>query len=439
MGDGDREGYDGAAVSALSVLPVPPGSKGFAVPPGPGVAAVTGAGLAGAGATLFGGALSFPLLALRDTAVAHNISQLARFTAANGVGLAPHAKTTMAPQLFARQLAAGAWGLTAATIEQVMVYRQFGVRRVLLANELLDPAAIGWLAAELRADPEFEFCCYVDSLGGVELLDQVLAGIPGWTETGRRLDVLVELGYPGGRTGCRTQAQARAVAAAAAGTPVLAVAGVAGYEGGLGHHRTAEVLAAVEAWCRQLLELLREFGSAGVLAGSGLVTAGGSAFPDVVARVFAERPAGVTALLRSGSYITHDHGLYAELSPFTAAAGSDYALRPALELWARVLSRPEPGLAVLALGRRDVGFDSGLPIPDGVRTGHGETRPGRDLRVSQLNDQHAYLEVPAEHPLKPGDLVRLGISHPCTTLDRWRHLVLLDDDDRVLDVITTFF
>jgi len=253
------------------------------------------------------------------------------------------------------------------------------------------------------------------------------------------LGVLVELGYPGGRTGCRTPEATRAVAAAAAGTSTLGVTGVAGYEGGLGHHRDAEVLTAVEAWCRQLLDLLGELRSDGVLSGAGLVTAGGSAFPDVVARVFAERPAGVTALLRSGSYITHDHGLYAELSPFTASAASPYALRPALELWARVLSRPEPELALLGLGRRDAGFDSGLPIPDLVRTRDGKLLPGNELLVTQLNDQHAYLEVAPEHPLAPGDLVRLGISHPCTTLDRWRHLVLLDDDDRVLDVISTFF
>jgi D-serine deaminase-like pyridoxal phosphate-dependent protein len=430
-------GYDVAAVSALSGLPVPPGSKGFTVSHVAGE--MTGAGLAGSGATLFGGALNFPLLTLRDSAVAHNIDQLARFTADTGVQLAPHAKTTMAPQLFARQLAAGAWGLTAATIEQVMAYRRFGVRRVLLANELLDPAAIGWLAEELLADPAFEFCCYVDSLIGLELLDQVLAGVPGWVQAGRRLNVLVELGYPGGRTGCRTAQQARVVAAAAADTSALAVTGVAGYEGGLGHHRSADVLDAVESWCRQLLELLGALRADGVLSGPGLVTAGGSAFPDVVARVFAERPAGVIALLRSGSYITHDHGLYAGLSPFTEATGSAYTLRPALELWARVLSRPEPGLAVLALGRRDVGFDSGLPIPNLVRTLGGELLSADGFRVTQLNDQHGYLDVPAEHPLQPGDLVRLGISHPCTTLDRWRHLVLLDDDDRVLDVITTYF
>jgi D-serine dehydratase len=408
--------HDAAAVRDLSAQPIPVGSKGFTVrhggPP------ISGETLAAAGATLFGGRLSFPVLILRDGAVTHNIDSLARFTTAHGLELAPHAKTAMAPQLFARQLDAGAWGLTVATIDQVRVLREFGVRRVLLANELLDAGAAVWLAEELLADPSFEFCCYVDSLAGVRLLEQALSTVPSWMATGRRLNVLVELGFTGGRTGVRSLDAGRQVARAVAATSTVAVIGVAGYEGGLGATRFAGVLDRVETWCRSLLELLELLRADGVLSGPGLVTAGGSSFPDVVTRVFADRPAGVTAVLRSGSYLTHDEGLYARLSPFTAPAGSDYRLRPALELWAQVLSRPEPGLAVLGAGRRDIGFDQGMPPAD---------------------DQHAYLELPEDHPLKPGDLVQLGISHPCTTLDHWRYVVLLDDGDRVLDVVSTFF
>ncbi len=429
--------HDQAAVTALSAAPIPFGTKGFSVlhagPPD------TGQALVAAGATLLGGRLSFPVLALRDSAVGQNVAALARFAADHGVELAPHAKTAMAPQLFARQLEAGAWGLTVATIDEVRVLRAFGVRRVLLANELLDAGAIAWLAAELLADEDFEFCCYVDSREGVLRLAEVLGANPAWTDADRRFTVLVELGFDGGRTGCRSRAGAQAVAAAVAATSTLAVIGVAGYEGGLGGERTPEVLSRVEDWCRQLLDLLEQLRADGVLAGPGLVSAGGSAFPDAVAEVFGQRRGGVTALLRSGSYITHDEGLYAGLSPFTVAAGSDYPLRAALELWAQVLSRPEPGLAVLGVGRRDVGFDQGLPPVDQAQTGDGELYPAAELRITALNDQHAYLEVPPEHALKPGDLVRLGISHPCTTLDRWRYVVLLDDDDRVMDVVTTFF
>jgi len=300
---------------------------------------------------------------------------------------------------------------------------------------LVDPDSIAWLAEELRSDPGFEAYCYVDSLEAVRLLDRVLTANP----AGRRLNVLVELGYPGGRTGCRTVAGARTVAAAAAGTATLAVVGAAGYEGGLGHDRSAAVVTAVRDWCAELLGLLDQLADDGLLTGPGLVSAGGSAYPDVVAAAFGSRRAGVQAVIRSGSYITHDDGLYAELSPFTPVAGSPDVLQPALELWARVLSRPEPGLAILDLGRRDAGFDQALPNPRRVRSAAGSLRPATGLRVTQLNDQHAFVDVPPEFALEPGDLVGLGISHPCTTIDRWRHLVLVDDDDRVLDVLRTYF
>src|SRR5262249_55824953 len=118
---------------------------------------------------------------------------MAAYCAAAGVRLAPHGKTTMAPQLFARQLAAGAWAVTAATVGELHVCREFGIPRVLLANELTDPAGATWLAGELAARPGFECYVYADSLAGVRLLDEAVRQ----ASPGRPLSVLVELGYPG--------------------------------------------------------------------------------------------------------------------------------------------------------------------------------------------------------------------------------------------------
>ena len=182
-----------------------------------------------------------PLLLLRDSALRHNARAMADWCTSAGVRLAPHGKTTMAPQLFARQLAAGAWGITAATISQAQVYRAFGVDRVLIANELTDRAGIRWLATELTADPEWECYAYVDSIAGVGLLDEALRA----AAASRPLPVLVELGFPGGRTGCRSVAEALVVAAAVSQAPTLALAGVAGFEGGLGTDASQSTLDAV--------------------------------------------------------------------------------------------------------------------------------------------------------------------------------------------------
>ena len=415
-----------ALIESLRNRPIPPAQKGFGAIAAAGEVSV--AELAGQRPSLFGGRFTMPLLVLRESALEHNASAMAAWCARAGVLLAPHGKTTMAPQLCARQLAAGAWAITAATISQVQAYRAFGVARVLIANELTDPAGIGWLAAELTADPGFECYAYADSMAGAALLDTALAAA-GAT---RPLQVLVELGFPGGRTGCRTMAQALDVAAAVGRAGSLSLAGVAGYEGGIGKDTGQATLDKVAAYCGTLREL------AGQLPGEPppggwIVTAGGSAYFDVVVRELA----GHRLVLRSGCYLTQDHGEYAHLTPGAARGGPD--LVPAIELWAPVLSRPEPALALACAGRRDVSFDQGMPVPLRVRRADGQLAEAGELAVTRLDDQHAYLSVPGGYELSPGDLVGMGISHPCTCLDKWRLIPVVDDEYRLTDAVYTFF
>ena len=417
-------------LEALRNRPIEPTEKGFCALAGGQDGPVTAARLATATPPLHAAGFSYPLLTLRQAAVRNNVEAMAAYCAAAGVELAPHGKTAMSPELAALQLSHGAWGITVATIGQLATYRAFGFPRLLLANELVDGAGIAWLAAELAADPGFEAYCYVDSVDGVSVLDRVLTAHP----AGRPLPVLVEIGHAAGRTGCRTDEAALAVAKAAAATGTLTLAGVAGYEGNLRGATPAQTLGLVGSFCRRLRAL------ADLLPTDRepIVTAGGSAYFDVVAAELAAGD-GVTAILRSGAYLTHDHGDYQAISPATRGVAGAPALRPAIEVWAQVLSRPEPGLALLGAGRRDAGFDSGLPVPlravrrDGGRLGVDGTA------VTELNDQHAYLRLPEGSALAPGDLVGLGISHPCTTLDKWRVIPVVNSDDRVVDVVHAFF
>jgi D-serine dehydratase len=430
---------------ALRERPIDPTEKGF----GPLTAnggGVTAARLAAARPALHTAGFSYPLLTLRESALANNIEAMAAYCDRAGVALAPHGKTAMSPELAARQLAHGAWGITVATVGQLRTYRAFGFPRLLLANELVDEAGIAWLATELAADPGFEAYCYVDSTEGVAILDRVLTLQP----AGRRLGVLIEIGHARGRTGCRTDADALEVAKAAAATGTLRVAGVAGYEAGyepgykqsIGAESQAEALGLIASFCRRLRSLAETLADgSGASPGSGdelIVTAGGSAYFDVVTReLTAGGTAGMTVILRSGAYVTHDHGYYGTVSPAYRDAAGAPVLRPALELWAQVLSRPEPGLALLGAGRRDVGFDKGLPVPlRVVRRGVASEVSGE---VTELNDQHAYLRLDEETALAPGDLVCLGISHPCTTLDKWRVIPVVSEDGHVIDTVHAFF
>jgi D-serine deaminase-like pyridoxal phosphate-dependent protein len=374
------------------------------------------------GQSLFGGTFGWPLLVARAGAVERNIATVAAYARRHGVALAPHGKTTMAPTLFQAQLAAGAWGITVATADQARVCREFGVPRVLIANQLLDPAPLAWAAAE--TDAGFELYFQVDSRDGVAAA-AATSGV-------RPLPVLVEIGYPGGRTGCRTVPAALAVARAVAASPRLALAGVTGYEGGL---PDAPAVAA-------FLDLLRTAAVelAGLLPPSVVVSAGGSAWFDVVAdRLPGDWLPGheVVPVLRSGAYVTHDDGYYREHTPFNRLAGEG-RLEPALELWAQVTSTPEPGLAIAGMGKRDAPFDEGLPVALAVRRPSGTTSPASGLTVTRLMDQHAFLAVDGVD-VAPGDLVRFGISHPCTAFDKWRAIPLVDDADVVVDVLRTYF
>jgi D-serine dehydratase len=344
--------------------------------------------------------LPLPLLVLRDSAIEHNLQLMARWCAERGLSLAPHGKTTMAPALIRRQLEAGAWAMTAATVPQLAVMRAAGANRVILANELVGAPEIAWFEREREGIEAF---CLVDSVAGAQAL---AAGVS------RPLGVLIELGGP--RAGCRTVEHALAVAEAIA--PPLVLAGVEGFEGTLPAEEVDGFLALLRATVAAL-DVRGAFGEEIV------VTAGGSAFFDRVAEQLRfdglSRP--VRVVVRAGCYLTHDDGLYADATPLPE-------LRAALELWARVLSCPEAGLAIAGFGKRDAPYDLGLPV---VRSHAG-------VRVDSLNDQHAYLHDPGG-VLRVGDTVVCGISHPCTAFDKWPLIAVADDDDTVVGAVRTYF
>ncbi|WP_184667318.1 amino acid deaminase [Saccharothrix violaceirubra] len=377
------------------------------------------------GLDLFADGFVGPLVVLDRAALEHNLTTMARWCAERGVLLAPHGKTTMAPQLFARQLVHGAWGLTAANISQLRVYRAFGVRRVLLANQLVDPAGLRWLAAELDAHPGFEFTCWVDSVAAVERMSEVLT---------RPVDVLVELGARGGRTGARDLPTARAVAEAVRRSPVLRLAGVAGYEGALAHDASVTSRSIVDNYLFHLRELVLDLDFE---VDEPIVTAGGSAYFDQVADALTEPwPFRVRPVLRSGAYITHDDGFYRGISPFGRMPGAT-GLRSALTAWAQVTSRPQEDLALLTLGKRDASFDEGLPEPHVVRGRDGIARPVK-ATVTALNDQHTFVSLPAGSPVEVGDWLGLGLSHPCTVFDKWQVIPVVEGTT-VVDLVRTYF
>lgn len=362
-----------------------------------------------------------PVLTLGAAELAHNERVVFSWAREEGLLLAPHGKTTMAPALWHRLLDAGAWGLTFATPWQVDYAVSAGVRTIMLANDLADVAAATRFSHHV-ADG-VRIVVWADSLDTVALLGAHGGPAP--------LEVLVDLGGAGGRTGARSVAAGEAVAQAIAAAPGLVFAGVAGYEGPFGGVRAEQ--PAVDAFLGDLRELHAR--TAHLAPGRPILSAGGSAWPDRVAAVLGGTP-DADVIVRSGAFQVHDDGLYGRESPFGGVAGGD-RLRSAMHVFSRVVSQPEPRLAILDAGRRDVSYDIDLPVPQRV-LGGGEVAGV----VRKLNDQHAFLQTEGTAP-SVGSVVRLGLSHPCTALDKWRVIPLIDDPDSddplVVGAIMTVF
>jgi D-serine dehydratase len=414
---------------------VEPGTKG--IPPQAGTLKLGEIGRRGW--NLLRGDLTMPAAVLRQTALRRNSAAMRHFLAAHRMAIAPHGKTTMAPQLFALQHDDGAWGITVSTVQHLAICRRFAFDRVIIANELVGAAEIDAVFAALAESPDLELYVLIDSIEGVERL------AAGGRRSGAldRINCLLEVGIAGGRTGCRTLEAAMAVARAAAEAG-LPLRGVEGFEGILAD------TAAVDAFLDFLCDTAEAIFAAGLFVPDKpiLLSAGGSAYYDRVASRLA-RGGGLGGraqiVARSGCYLTHDSGIYREavaaLSAREPTIAPD-AFAPALLVFTHVQSRPESGKAILAMGRRDVGFDSGLPVPLFVyRPGRdAEPRPiGEGYKVTGLNDQHAHLGCPPDSDLAVGDIVAFGVSHPCTTFDKWQVLFVVDDDWTVVDAVRTFF
>ena len=403
------------------------------------------AGLAARGWNVLAEDLPYPLAVLRRSALAHNLAWMQDFAARKGVALAPHGKTTMSPELFRLQLDAGAWGLTFATIHQLAVgVEEAGVRRAIIANQVLGDADLDGLHALLQRHADLRVWFLVDSLAQLRLIEDWAAR----RQATRRFDTLLEMGVPGYRTGCRTLEEALTLAQAMARSPAVQLGGVECYEGGAARCDNAHDTREVTALVRRVAEAVRQCDAQGLFADDPdaiLLTAGGSAVFDLVVPLLRlqglSRP--MQGVLRSGCYLTHDHGNYRRyLRLVEQREGLDASLRPALEVWTLVQSVPEPGLALLTGGRRDLSYDIEMPLPArwaprGQRTA-AEAPAG--WTITALNDQHAHLRFDPAGPVPAvGDRVALGISHPCTTFDKWRWMALVEDDWTVSGAISTHF
>lgn len=377
-----------------------------------------------------------PAAVIKKAALENNIHWMQRYADARGVSLAPHGKTTMTPWIFQQQQAAGAWAIGVGSAWQASVAMASGIRRVLMVNQLVGKANMQLISQLKSAYPAVEYFCCVDSLDNARALSAFFAA------RNQTLDILLELGVPGGRCGCRTTAQALTLAEEIARLPALRLCGLELYEGVLhGDNPQPKVEALLRDAAALACQLER------YVDGEFILTGAGSVWYDVVCNVWLEapKPANCRVVIRPGCYITHDAGIYQQaqndiLARDQTACDLGGDLASALELVAMVQSVPESDRAIVNFGKRDSAFDAGLPQPIAhYRDGKALPLAAHSIEATGIMDQHAMLKLAPVTDVKVGDILIFGTSHPCLTFDKWKALLLVDDEYNVLDTLETAF
>ena len=372
---------------------------------------------------IFTSGFQFPIMVLKDKALKHNIDRMARFCKSVGAELAPHVKTTMSPQIAQMQVDAGAFALTIANFWQAEIFRNFGFKKLIIANEVLDPTAIAAIA-DLNSKKAAEIIFYVDSIAGLEIIKK-------YTPKDGVQNLFIEIGTDNGRGGVRDLDLVTQIAKNISEDPRLKLRGVTGFEGAVPNAaRTSAGEDSVTKFCQKIVAAANnayQYKSESEF----IISAGGSAYFEIVASELNKFDKPKILLLRSGGYVTHDSRYYEEIYPFR---DSDDLLIPAIEVWAQVISAPEKDFGVLNLGKRDIGCDLHNPIPVAKYSDELSKFSGE---IEKLNDQHGFMRSKEEFAVS--ELIGLGISHPCTTFDKWRLIPLVNDNYDVVDCIHTFF
>ncbi|MCK8081128.1 amino acid deaminase [Vibrio sp. 1CM24A] len=380
--------------------------------------------------------ISLPVAIIKQSALANNLNWMQSFADHHQVKLSPHGKTSMTPAFFRQQLENGAWGITVATPAQAEVAAMAGAKRIIMANQLVGKTNMA-IVEQLISEFDVDFYCCVDSSVNVQQLSQYFAN------TKQTLKVLIEFGVPGGRCGCRSPEEVLELAQTIQDTPALSLAGIEVYEGVI-HGDNAE--QDIRTFLKQALTSVESLASDGLIAGQPIITGAGSAWYDVVAECLANLT-DYLAIIRPGCYAIHDTGIYLDAQSKVlqrAQANQGYAcelggdLESALEVWAYVISRPEPTKLVVGLGKRDVAFDAGLPIAErGYR--NGEAISVKGLTATAVMDQHTFVETDGTCEIEVGDMIAFSTSHPCLTFDKWCYIAISDDDHQVTNWVETCF
>ncbi|CCQ10878.1 low-specificity D-threonine aldolase [Pseudoalteromonas luteoviolacea B = ATCC 29581] len=383
--------------------------------------------------------VSLPVAVIHKPTIMQNAKWMADFASKYHARLAPHGKTTMSVDLFRLQLELGAWGITLATIPQVSCALDAGITRVIMANQLVGAYHFEQVAHWLATTP-VEFYCFADSLDNLNALSAF------FSKKNQAINVLLEVGVKGGRCGLRSKDELTRLVATCQQYDSLNLMGLAFYEGVILGQDPATKVAEFVAEVMEFAVGLREGGQ--FHCENPIISGAGSAWYDIVSDGLASHPQAkkFTIVLRPGCYLTHDSGIYRDaqlnvLARSCVASSIHGELKSGLSVWAYVLSLPEPGLAIIGMGKRDVSYDAGFPQAElHYSPRKKQLNPiEKNYQIEKIMDQHCMLRYPSEGKLQVGDMINFSTSHPCLTFDKWRQIGIVEREWVICKTLTTQF
>ena len=384
-----------------------------------------------------------PAMVVKKSHIINNAKWMQEYANKAGVKLAPHGKTTMCPELFKIQIDEGAWGMTLANAFQVRVAHAHGINKILMANQLVGKQNIKVILDELKSDAQLEFYCLIDNIDNIRALAECCRE----ENMQQPLNLLIEIAPAHGRAGVRTSCEVIELAQEIKKhSPWIRLSGIECYEGVIHCENPVPVVNEFLHFVAKTAVEVEELDLYD--ADKLILTGGGTVFFDRVSEILTKTPLKTPfeVLIRPGCYLSHDSGIYDEFQKELVerdaiAKTIDSDLESAIEVLTYVQSIPEPGLAILTMGKRDVSFDSGLPNPAKLYRINEKNLQVlcNNWELSDLNDQHAFLKFPKEENLTVGDIIISQVSHPCLTFDKWQAIALVDENYEVVDTLKTYF
>lgn len=334
-----------------------------------------------------------PCIIVNRAIVDANIARMAEAVASRGVKLRPHAKTHKLPEMAARQLTAGAVGITVAKISEAEVMASAGIRDIFVAYPLIALSKLE-RAAKLSKSG-VRLIIGVDSLEGALRISETAV------REGTELEVRLELDTGLQRTGV---AIGKAVTAAKqiSVLPGVKLSGIFTYRGALlNGSSTLDVRGAGHEEGR----LMAAAASAIRTAGFHIQDVSVGSSPTAV---FAAEIEGVTEV-RPGTYIYQDR--------MQAAFGISTLEQCAGTVLATVVSRPADDLIVIDGGSKTFATDVQPGNAPLYLKGFGHIVNDSNAVLERMNEEHGMIRVSPDSAYEVGDVIRIIPNHICSTIN----------------------